>query len=156
VDTQITSDHGWDLTGDCTKLAREIAHLRAVGCRVSLFMDPEPAQIDRAAALGADRIELYTGPFAEDVRRHGVASPIVRECLQRFRAAARHATAAGLGVNAGHDLDLVNLPLFAAIAEIREVSIGHALVADALDMGLDAAVRAYLSAIASGSKREVW
>jgi pyridoxine 5-phosphate synthase len=153
TDTQLTSDHGWDLAGDQEALAEEIRRHHAIGARVSLFMDPVPAQIDRAAALGADRIELYTGPFAEVVRRHGVRSDAARTCLERFRAAAQHATSIGLGVNAGHDLDLVNLPLFASIAEIVEVSIGHALVADALEMGLAAAVAAYLAAIAQGRRR---
>jgi pyridoxine 5-phosphate synthase len=149
-DSQLTSDHGWDLGGDHAALRDEIAHYRALGVRVSLFMDPVPAQIDRASRIGADRIELYTGPFAEAVRQHGVASPQAARSLETFRAAAAHARSIGLGVNAGHDLDLVNLPLFATIDGILEVSIGHALVADALDMGLGRTVEAYLAALRRG------
>lgn len=143
-DDQLTSDHGWDLGGDNGRLEAAIARYRAWGARVSLFMDPDPGQIDRARACGADRIELYTGPFAATVWRCGIDHPDSQAMWQRFRDAAQHATRIGLGVNAGHDLDLVNLPLFARIREVAEVSIGHALVSDALDMGLDAAVRAYL------------
>jgi pyridoxine 5-phosphate synthase len=111
---------------------------------VSLFMDPEPEQIDRARACGADRIELYTGPFA----RHGLA-PRHRSRDSRAALAAlpgrRPARGGwGLGVNAGHDLDLGNLPLFRQIREVAEVSIGHALISDALDMGLGAPWRRYL------------
>jgi pyridoxine 5-phosphate synthase len=146
-DDQLTSDHGWDLSGDTNRLEAAIARYRAWGARVSLFMDPVPAQIDRAKACGADRIELYTGPFAAMVWRCGVDHPESQAEWRRFRDAARHAERIGLGVNAGHDLDLVNLPLFARIHEVAEVSIGHALISDALDMGLDAAVRAYLSVL---------
>jgi pyridoxine 5-phosphate synthase len=149
-DAQLTSDHGWDLAGDQAELADAIAAYRALGIRVSLFMDPVPAQIDRARALGADRIELYTGPFADAVRSHGVTSVAAERVFAQFRDAAAHARRVGLGVNAGHDLDLVNLPLFARIDGILEVSIGHALVADALDMGLARAVEAYLAALRRG------
>lgn len=147
ADEQLTSDHGWDLSGDTKRLQDTIARYRQSGARVSLFMDPDLAQIDRAAAVGADRIELYTGPFAAVVRAEGRDSAAARMSLEYFRRAARHATALGLGVNAGHDLDLVNLPLFAEIDEILEVSIGHALISDALDMGLERTVLAYLAAL---------
>ena len=110
-------------------------------------MDPDLSQIERAAAIGVERIELYTGPFAETVRTHGVESAQAKASFETFARAARHATAIGLGVNAGHDLDLVNLPLFRAIHEVLEVSIGHALIGDALRMGLSRAVAAYLEVL---------
>ncbi len=111
-------------------------------------MDPVPQQIDRAAAIGVERIELYTGPFAEAVRAHGVEQRrgANRACATFARAAA-HASSIGLGVNAGHDLDLVNLPLFRRITEVQEVSIGHALIGDALRIGLAAAVAAYIGVL---------
>lgn len=146
-DDQLTSDHGWDLSGDTSRLRDTIARYQALGARVSLFMDPDPAQIDRAHAVGADRIELYTGPFAHTVWDRGVDHPDSLASLRSYQAAARHALQAGLGVNAGHDLDLVNLPLFRQITEVAEVSIGHALIADALERGLGATVRAYLDAL---------
>ena len=147
ADNQLTSDHGWDLSGDTARLVEVMADFRSHGARVSLFMDPVVDQIDRAAALGVERIELYTGPFAESVRANGVASAEANANLETYAAAARHATQLGLGVNAGHDLDLVNLPLFRRIDCVLEVSIGHALIADALRMGFTAAVRAYLEAL---------
>jgi len=144
-DEQLTSDHGWDLTGDSAELAELIAAYQGSGARVSLFMDPVLAQIDRAKAIGADRIELYTGPFCAVVARRGVDHPESLAALEPFQQAARHAAAIGLGVNAGHDLDLINLALFRRIEEIAEVSIGHALVSDALERGLHATVQAYLA-----------
>lgn len=147
-DSQLTSDHGWDLSGDTGRLRERIQRYQALGARVSLFMDPEPEQIDRAGLCGADRIELYTGPFAETVWHHGIDHAASRAVFNRYQDAARHAVNVGLGVNAGHDLDLSNLPLFRQIREVAEVSIGHALISDALDMGLGTAVAAYLQAIA--------
>jgi pyridoxine 5-phosphate synthase len=146
-DSQLTSDHGWDLTGDNARLIDAVRRYQAVGARVSLFMDPVLDQIERAAKLGVERIELYTGPFAEVVREHGVASVQARASFDRYARAARHAASIGLGVNAGHDLDLVNLPLFRGIDEVLEVSIGHALIGDALRIGLAAAVAAYLEVL---------
>jgi pyridoxine 5-phosphate synthase len=148
-DDQLTSDHGWNLAGDQGALRERIATYRACGARVSLFMDTDLRQIDRARTLGADRIELYTGPFAEIVRTHRAKGPEVQSCLARFAAAARHAREIGLGVNAGHDLDLTNLALFSLIDGIDEVSIGHALIADALELGLAAAVARYLEILAT-------
>ena len=110
-------------------------------------MDPVPRQIDQAAAIGVERIELYTGPFAEVVRAHGVESEAAKQSLATFARAAAHAASIGLGVNAGHDLDLVNLPLFRRITEVQEVSIGHALIGDALRIGLAAAVAAYIGVL---------
>jgi pyridoxine 5-phosphate synthase len=147
-DNQLTSDHGWDLGGDIGRLRDAIARYQRLGARVSLFMDPDARQIERAAATGAERIELYTGPFAEAATRFGIDATSTRDSYETFARAARHATALGLGVNAGHDLDLNNLTLFRGIGEILEVSIGHALITDALRMGLYSAVRRYLEVLA--------
>ena len=142
-DAQLTSDHGFDLRRDAAALAPIIEELRVLGVRSSLFLDPDPQQMPLAAELGADRIELYTESFA-----HAVSSGDgVDQCYARFRAAAEAATEAGLGVNAGHDLNLDNLPMFRALPGLLEVSIGHALTVDALAMGLPNAVRAYREAL---------
>lgn len=148
-DDQLTSDHGWSLDGDTSPLRASIARCQALGARVSLFMDPVPTTIDRARDCGADRIELYTGPFAEVAAEKGLEHPDTLASLAQYRTAAEHAAGVGLGVNAGHDLDLHNLPLFRRIREVAEVSIGHALVSDALYMGLATAVKRYLEALAA-------
>lgn len=141
---QSTSDHGWDLDADGARLAPLIDEARGLGVRVSLFMDPSPDAMAAAAALGAERIELYTERYA---RSYG--TPAHDATLASFVAAARAAHAAGLAINAGHDLNRANLGAFvAAVPGLVEVSIGHALVADALELGFDAAVRAYLDCIA--------
>jgi len=144
-DDQLTSDHGYDLSTFNQPLAERIARYQQWGARVSLFMDPVLSQIDAAKAHGADRIELYTGPFAELFWAHGEDHPATRESFNTYSTAARHAAAIGLGVNAGHDLDLDNLPMFASINEVAEVSIGHALISDALERGLFETVRAYVA-----------
>ena len=153
ADAQLTSDHGWDLSDPAAaRFVREIAgRYRAWGVRVSLFMDPVAEQIARAKECGADRVELYTGPYADLVERHGLEHSETRACRDTYARAARHAAGLGLGVNAGHDLNLDNLAAFIAIGGIAEVSIGHALIADALEMGLSIAVRRYLDAIAAGA-----
>jgi pyridoxine 5-phosphate synthase len=138
----LTSDHGWDLTPDGDRLIPIIQTLHGVGIRVSLFMDPIPEQMPQAKAVGGDRIELYTEPYATAFRE-GDAEAV----FQEFAAAARAAQAVGLGVNAGHDLNLDNLAKFCTIPGILEVSIGHALTADALYMGFSNAVRAYLDVL---------
>ena len=149
---QITSDHGWDLTDAAAADAvrRAIDRYRAWGVRVSLFLEPSPAQIARAKACGADRVELYTGPYAAAVERHGVDHPEARACLDAYAEAMRSANALGLGVNAGHDLNLCNLAAFVAAGDVAEVSIGHALIADALHFGLAETVRRYLAAVERG------
>ena len=120
-----------------------IAELRASGARVSLFMDPEPAQVVGVREVSADRIELYTGPYA-----HAFGRPGARALLERYVRTAETAAQAGLGLNAGHDLNLDNLPAFVqAIPQLAEVSIGHAITADALRIGFPAAVEAYLRAL---------
>jgi len=138
-----TSNHGWDLAADGEKLRPILDTLHGYGSRVSLFMDPEPAQIERAARLGADRIELYTEPYAAAHLKGDF-----KAVLERYSQAARVARDAGLGVNAGHDLNRDNLPVFlATIPFVDEVSIGHALIADALEFGLRETVRVYLAAM---------
>ena len=152
-DAQLTSDHGWDLSdpGEAERVAEIIACYQSWGVRVSLFMDPVEAQIARAKECGADRIELYTGPYADLVERHGLEHPDAHSSRQSYLDATRVATSLGLGVNAGHDLNLDNLAAFIAIGDIDEVSIGHALIADALEYGLSESVRKYLDAIAQGT-----
>ncbi|GAB4463762.1 MAG: pyridoxine 5'-phosphate synthase [Burkholderiaceae bacterium] len=138
-----TSDHGWNLPADSERLRPFIDEARALGVRVSLFMDPEPGAMARARAAGADRVELYTEPYAR-----AWAGADQAAVLQRYVDAARAARAAGLGVNAGHDLNRHNLATFlAAVPGVDEVSIGHALIADALEFGLAATVRMYLAEI---------
>jgi pyridoxine 5-phosphate synthase len=127
-----------------------VAELQGLGCRVSLFADYDGA-IAQAAEIGADRVELYTEPYARAFAKPAPAQAggDASAALARFAASARAAHAAGLGVNAGHDLSLDNLsPFVAAVPRLLEVSIGHALTADALWLGLDAAVRAYQHALA--------
>jgi pyridoxine 5-phosphate synthase len=140
---QRTSDHGWDVQRSFGSLQSVIRDLKATGARVSLFMDPDPGAIAGVRAVGADRIELYTGPYA-----HAFASGAAQPLLRRYAQAAEAAAAAGLGVNAGHDLNLDNLPAFChAVPQLAEVSIGHAITADALRIGFPAAVEAYLRAL---------
>ncbi len=142
---QFTSDHGWNLAQDGERLRPLISECRALGVRVSLFMDPLPEAMAAARALGADRVELYTEPYAA---AWGHASQ--PEQLERYRAAAQAALDAGLGVNAGHDLNRDNLADFLrAVPGVAEVSIGHALIADALELGYRATVQAYLDCIAA-------
>lgn len=141
---QFTSDHGWNLQADAERVRPWIAEAKALGVRVSLFMDADPQAMPLAKAAGADRVELYTEPYAA---AWGKAAQQAQ--LDRFAAAARAAQAAGLGVNAGHDLNRDNLPDFVrAVPGVLEVSIGHALVADALELGYTETVRQYLAALA--------
>ncbi len=136
-----------DFARDGARLAPLIAAFKTLGCRVSLFVDAGNPEIAQAAALGADRIELYTGPYAE-AHQHGQAQP----SLALFAGAARRAHAAGLGINAGHDLSQHNLADFlAGVPGVLEVSIGHALIGEALYQGLEPTVRAYLAIIANGA-----
>lgn len=145
-----TSDHGWNLPGDSARLKPVVAELKGLGVRVSLFMDPLPEAMAAARDLGADRVELYTEPYA---RAFGTAGQEIE--LRRYAEASRAAQRAGLGVNAGHDLNLHNLPVFLRGAPgVLEVSIGHALIADALELGLAQAVRRYLDAIRSGNAKQ--
>jgi pyridoxine 5-phosphate synthase len=137
---QFTSDHGWRFPDDAERLRPVIEQAHALGARVSLFMDPLPEPMAAARAVGADRVELYTEPYAA-----AWPDPAARAVqLQRYRAAAQAARAAGLAVNAGHDLNRDNLTDFLrAVPGVAEVSIGHALIADALELGYTATVQAY-------------
>ncbi|HEY8518604.1 MAG TPA: pyridoxine 5'-phosphate synthase [Gammaproteobacteria bacterium] len=141
---QRTSDHGWDLRADGARLEPIVASLKAAGIRVSLFVDADDTLMELARRTGTDRIELYTEPYAR-----AYAAGNYTDVLARYVKAAQTATACGLGVNAGHDLNLHNLPTFKRhVPALAEVSIGHAFTADALVMGYAAAVRAYLAALA--------
>ena len=141
----LTSNAGWRFaTVDRSWLAGVVARARRAGSRVSLFVDPEVAEVEGAKSAGADRIELYTEPYAR-----AFAGADRDRVFAAYRAAAERALALGLGVNAGHDLDLENLPYLAAnLPGLAEVSIGHALISDALFHGLAPTVRAYLAALA--------
>ena len=140
---QFTSDHGWSFPQDAARLAPLIAECHDLGVRVSLFMDPVPEQMAQARAVGADRIELYTEPYAAAWGTERQAAE-----LERYRAAAQAALDAGLGVNAGHDLNRDNLTDFLrSVPGVLEVSIGHALISDALELGYAATVRAYQACI---------
>jgi pyridoxine 5-phosphate synthase len=141
---QFTSDHGWRFPDDAERLRPLIEECRALGVRVSLFMDADPSAMADARAVGADRVELYTEPYAA-----AFGTPEAETQLLRFAAAAKAAVDNGLGVNAGHDLNRENLTAFLrAVPQVREVSIGHALIADALEMGYTETIRAYLKSIA--------
>ena len=143
---QFTSDHGWTFPQDAERLRPQIAECRALGVRVSLFMDPVSEQMALARAAGADRVELYTEPYAAAWGQAGQ-----EEQLRRYAAAAQAALDAGLGVNAGHDLNRDNLAAFVRqVPGVAEVSIGHALISDALELGYEATVRAYLRCIEQG------
>ncbi|MFD0667651.1 pyridoxine 5'-phosphate synthase [Ramlibacter sp. MAHUQ-53] len=140
---QFTSDHGWEFPADAERLKPLIAEAKALGVRVSLFMDPRPEMMAAAKAAGADRVELYTETYAS-----AWGTPRQAEVLAGFRAAAQAALDAGLGVNAGHDLNRDNLTDFLrTVPGVQEVSIGHALISDALELGYDATIRGYLAAI---------
>jgi pyridoxine 5-phosphate synthase len=143
VDGQLTSDHGFDLARDGDRVAPLVEELKALGVRTSLFMDPDPGQIRLAAEVGADRIELYTESYARACKHNDNVDTVFHE----FVEAAETAADAGLGLNAGHDLDLENLPLFASVPGLLEVSIGHALTVDAIRMGLAATIAAYQKAL---------
>lgn len=143
---EITSEAGWPASTPADELAGIVRSLRSRGVRVSLFVDPEPGPVRWAAAMGADRVELYTEPYAKAFERsagEGAAA------FARYQAAGALARELGLGINAGHDLDLENLPLFRTLPGLDEVSIGHALISRALFTGLDRAVRDYLQVLAA-------
>ena len=148
-DGQLTSDHGFDLHRDAGRLRPLVAQLKALGVRVSLFMDAGAPGLELAAAMGADRIELYTGPYAE-AHAAGDAAAALARCAE----SAREARALGLGVNAGHDLSQANLGDFLrGVPGVQEVSIGHALFSEALHAGLAPTIRAYRAIIADATGR---
>ncbi len=141
---EITSEAGWPADTPKETLVEIIQDAHAAGIRVSLFVEPVPAAIQWAAQMGADRVELYTEPYAAACRRGEAAA---RESFETYVQAARLAHEQGLGINAGHDLDLDNLVLFRTLPHLDEVSIGHALMAEALFCGLEAMVRRYLDVL---------
>ena len=133
---QLTSDHGWQIDGkDHNVLVNIIEELKTDKTRVSLFVDPDIKQIENIKSIGANRVELYTGPYA--------SNPIL-EVLSSYETSYNYAKSIGLDVNAGHDLDLENLKPFLDRAPVDEVSIGHALISDALIYGLDTITKKYL------------
>ena len=141
---QFTSDHGWVFPADASRLTPLIEQAHALGLRVSLFMDAESEAMAAAKAVGADRVELYTEPYAA-----AWGTPEQDTQLQRFARGAQAALDAGLGVNAGHDLNRDNLAAFVrTVPGVQEVSIGHALIADALELGYAATIKAYLDCLA--------
>ena len=142
---EITSQAGWAPDTPVEALAADVADLRQRGIRVSLFIEAERAAVEWAAAIGADRVELYTEPFAQAYTESAEAAD---RSFRRYVEAATAAHALGLGINAGHDLDLDNLKLFRMLPHLAEVSIGHALISHALFVGLDRAVRDYVAAVA--------
>ncbi len=152
-DEQLTSDHGWDLSEHNAPLARSIEACHATGARVGLFMDPVPEQLRAAADYGVERIEFYTGPYAEIFWARGEAHATTQECFKTFVDAAAVATEMGLGINAGHDLDQENLPLFATMPGLLEVSIGHAIICEALDDGFSPTVRNYVEILRQAATR---
>lgn len=136
--SQSTSDHGWNLPQDLDKLRPVIAQLKSFGSRVSLFMDPLPDQMPFVVEAGADRVELYTEPYATRFDRGELTA------CGDYQATALAANVAGLEINAGHDLNRHNLgPFLKAVPYVAEVSIGHALIADALEFGLSETIRRY-------------
>jgi pyridoxine 5-phosphate synthase len=141
---EITSEAGWPPSSPTEALRELCTELRELGVRSSIFVDPTPAAVDFAASLGADRVELYTEPYARAFER---GDDEAQASLATYVVAAKHARTVGLGVNAGHDLDLRNLPLFKALPGLKEVSIGHALMSEALFRGLPEVVRDYLDVL---------
>lgn len=142
----LTSDHGWDVAEDGGRLKPIVEELKDLGIRVSLFMDADVERIGRVGEAGADRVELYTEPYAAAFGTRGEDAQLLR-----FARAAEKAQQINMGVNAGHDLNLKNLGRFCSIPGILEVSIGHALVADSLEMGMRETVRAYLEVLSKSN-----
>jgi pyridoxine 5-phosphate synthase len=136
---QLTSNHGWDTIHNVEFLKWEVGRLKAAGIRVSIFVDPKPEMVEGAAQVGADRVELFTGPYA-----HGFADD-PEAAIAPYVECAKVADRLNLGLNAGHDLNLQNLPLLKKrLPNLLEVSIGHALICDALYMGLEKTIKEYL------------
>lgn len=139
---QLTSDHGWDIPQNQSVLQKVLTELRGSGIRSSIFLDPDSAMVGQVPSVGADRIELYT----EDYASH-FAGPEQESVFEHYRAAAAKAGELGIGINAGHDLDLQNLAKFLQIPNILEVSIGHALVVESLQMGVTEVIKRYLAIV---------
>ena len=146
ADAQLTSDHGWDCVRHQDFLRSTVAAIKALGVRAAIFLDPDPGQAQHAANTGTDRIELYTEAFA---RSHGTANAAAE--FERYRRTAEAARAAGLGLNAGHDLNLRNLGDFLRIPGILEVSIGHALTVECIEQGMERVIARYLEICAKSA-----
>ena len=144
---EITSDHGFDLDREGTELEKYISKIRSAGMRVSLFLEAGCRDLKIAREIGADRIELYTGPFA---LVHDESPGKAAELFQSYVETAREAVALGLEINAGHDLDEINLELFRTLPGLKEVSIGHRLLSSAMKNGLANVVRKYLAVLNKG------
>ena len=143
---QLTSNHGWDTKAHLAKLTAIIQRFKNAGIRVSVFVDADAEMVEYAAKAGADRVELYTGPYAELYDHNPEAA------LAQYRPAAEKAHELGLGLNAGHDLNLRNLKAFAqAFPWLDEVSIGHALIADALYLGIEETIKQYKYALSNSN-----
>ena len=143
---QLTSNHGWDTRAHQAKLATIIQRFKNAGIRVSVFVDPDPVMVEYAARAGSDRVELYTGPYAE------MYDDDPQRAIEYYRSAAEKARDLGLGLNAGHDLNLRNLPDFIkAFPWVDEVSIGHALIADALYLGIQETIKQYKYALSNSN-----
>ena len=139
---QLTSDHGWNIPENQFVLQQVLSELREGGVRSSLFLDPDPEMVGHVTRVAADRIELYTENFAN---HH--AGPQQEAVFERYRAAAQKAGQLGIGINAGHDLDLQNLTKFLQIPNILEVSIGHALIVESLQLGVTEVIKRYLAIV---------
>lgn len=146
---QLTSDHGWDVPAQEQLLLAVLTRLREEGIRSSLFMDPDPAAVSGLESLPVDRIELYTEEYAQSFGKQGET-----QVWERYRRSAEASNAMGIGVNAGHDLDLANLPRFLEIPKILEVSIGHALVVESIQQGIEPVIRQY-QAITSQARGDI-
>lgn len=146
ADNQLTSDHGWDFTAQREFLEDVIARIQSWDVRAAVFLDPDGRQVELAAQAGADRIELYTADYAGEFAQG-------TDNLELYRAAASRAQELGMGVNAGHDLDLNNLPNFLTIPGILEVSIGHALIVECIEQGMEQVIRNYLAICKSGVEK---
>jgi pyridoxine 5-phosphate synthase len=142
---QLTSDHGWNVSNNETFLDSVLNRLSNAGVRSSLFMDADASSLEKVKEIGADRVELYTEKFASDF-----GASTQEETFQQYLVAAARAAELGIGLNAGHDLDLRNLPKFLTIPGILEVSIGHALVVESLQQGIEPVIKKYLD-ICSGT-----
>ena len=146
-ETQLTSDRGWRLEQSQIALSEKIDKYKSLKARVSVFLDPEPEQIRLASEIGADRIELYTGPFASTFAKYGSRDKLTMALFERYVQASELAHQQNLEINAGHDLNLKNLSLFSKLPHLAEVSIGHAIVIDSLNRGFRTTVKDYLEAL---------
>lgn len=143
---QLTSDHGWDISAHESLLSNVLGRLRDADIRSSIFLDPDVEMVERVPSVGADRIELYTESYAQAFGGESQGA-----VLEKYRAAALRASQLGLGLNAGHDLDLANLSEFLTIPSILEVSIGHALIVESLHQGVDKVIARYLALCAEAA-----